>query len=62
MNIVAVPVPVPGIYPGSYPIFPVFTLHKGRVPVWDVAPVPRVLWHLAYITHARFEYEYDCHT
>ena len=54
MDVVPVPVPpryftkcrVPDIDPGVYPIFRVFTLHKGRVRVWDVIPVPRVLWHV----------------
>ena len=54
MNAVLEPVPacryftkcrVPGIYPCMYPFFRVFTPHKGRVRVWDVVPVPRVLWH-----------------
>ena len=54
MKVFPVPVPapryftkcrVPGIYLGIYPIFQVFTLHKGRVRVWDVVPEPRVLWH-----------------
>ena len=36
---------VPGIYLVIQTIFRVFTLHKGRERVWDVVPVPRVLWH-----------------
>ena len=54
MHAVLVPVPapryftkcrVPGIYPGIYPIFRGVTLLNGWVRVWDVVPVPRVLWH-----------------
>ena len=41
------PYPHPGILQrvGYRVLIPVFILHNGRVRVWDVVPVPRVLWH-----------------
>ena len=44
--------------PGTYPIFRVFRLHKGRVRVWGVVPVPRVLWNR---TDRSFVYRFKCH-